>query len=282
MNKQSWPKTIIGIILGIAILVGAQFTAMEAGEGLIKLGVPDIPSVIVSAILYPALAITGVWLVICKLMKIPSKVIRLTRFKPKLLWIVVAVIMPALAIGGYMFFKGEMVKSTLPTSELTAYVVQSVLFFSIGAGIVEELVFRGIIMGLLENKTNFKIAMIIPSVLFGAVHMIGAGLSFVSTIQLLIAGTLVGILFSLIAKYSDSIWEGAIVHAVWNASAAFVAIGTAAKNESIFTYVLKSKSFLITGGDFGMEASVISIAAYLIVIVFVLSLLRKKKKMAVV
>ena len=31
-----------------------------------------------------------------------------------------------------------------------------------------------------------------------------------------------------------------------------------------------------------MEASVISIAAYLIVIVFVLSLLRKKKKMAVV
>ena len=282
MNKVSWPKTIIGIILGIAILVGAQLIALSAGEGLISLGVPDIPSVIVSAVLYPSLSITGVWLVICKIMKIPSKVIRLTCFKPKLIWLVVAVVMPALAIGGYMFFKGEMVKSTLPANELTANVIQSVLLFSIGAGIVEELVFRGIIMGLLENRTNFKIALIVPSVLFGAAHMVGANLSFLSIIQLLIAGTLVGILFSLIAKYSDSIWEGAIVHAVWNASAAFVAIGTAAKNESVFTYVLKSKSFLITGGDFGMEASVISIAAYLIVIVFVLSLLRRKKKIAVV
>ncbi|MCR5802782.1 MAG: CPBP family intramembrane metalloprotease [Clostridia bacterium] len=277
MNKQSWPKTIIGIILGIAILVGAQLIALMAGEGLIKSGVPDIPSVIVSTILYPALAITGVWLVICKIMKVPLKVIRLNRFKPKFIWVVVAVVMPALAIGGYMFFKGDLVKSNLPTGELISYVIQSVLFFSIGAGIVEELVFRGVIMGLLENKTNFKIAMIIPSVLFGAAHMIGADLSFVSTIQLLIAGTLVGILFSLIAKYSDNIWEGAIVHSVWNASAAFVAIGTAVKNESVFTYVLRSRSFLITGGDFGMEASVISIAAYLVIIVFVLLLIKRGK-----
>ena len=277
MNKVSWPKTIIGIILGIAILVGAQLIALSAGEGLISLGVPDIPSVIVSAVLYPSLSITGVWLVICKIMKIPSKVIRLTRFKPKLIWLVVAVVMPALAIGGYMLFKGEMVKSTLPANELTANVIQSVLLFSIGAGIVEELVFRGIIMGLLENRTNFKITLIVPSVLFGAAHMVGANLSFLSIIQLLIAGTLVGILFSLIAKYSDSIWEGAIVHTVWNASAAFVAIGTTAKNESVFTYVLKTRSFLITGGDFGMEASVISIAAYLVVIFFVLCLIKRRK-----
>ena len=132
-------------------------------------------------------------------------------------------------------------------------------------------------MGLLENKTNFKIALLVPSVLFGAAHMIGANLSFISIIQLLIAGTLVGILFSLIAKFSDSIWEGAIVHALWNASAAFVAIGTTAKNESVFTYVLKTRSFLITGGDFGMEASVISIAAYLVVIFFVLCLIKRRK-----
>ena len=120
MSKQSWPKTIIGIILGIVILVAAQLIALTAGESLIAIGIPAIPSVIVSAVLYPALAITGVWLVICKIMKIPAKTIRLGRFKPKLLFVIVAVVMPALAISGFMLCKGEMVRSNMPSASARA------------------------------------------------------------------------------------------------------------------------------------------------------------------
>ena len=41
-------------------------------------------------------------------------------------------------------------------------------------------------------------------------------------------------------------------------------IGNYADSESIFSFVLKNDSFLISGGDFGIEASVISIFAYLL------------------
>ena len=57
------------------------------------------------------------------------------------------------------------------------------------------MVFRGVIMGLLEKWGNIKIAVIVPSVLFGLLHVLNGKLNLLSFIQLLIAGTVVSILF---------------------------------------------------------------------------------------
>ena len=281
MNKQTWPKTLIGIILSILVLVVAQLAAQLTGELLAALSVPVIIVAVIASALYPVLAVTGIRLIICKGFKTEKETIRLTRFKPALRWFVIAVIMPVLAIGSYFFFSGELTRSPLSSQDLIPSIVYSVGFYSIAAGIVEELVFRGVIMGLLEKKTNFAVACIIPSVLFGLLHIIGNELSFRSIIQLAIAGTIVGILFSLIAKYTGSIWEGAIVHGIWNAAAYIIAIGNTTSDGSIFTYVLNSRSFLLTGGDFGMEASVNSIAAYAVIIAAVAVMMAKKKKTAI-
>ena len=134
-------------------------------------------------------------------------------------------------------------------------------------------------MGCLERRFHIWIAVIIPSILFGVVHIIGNELDFLSVIQLLIAGSIVGILFSLVAYESNSIWNNAMIHAVWNMViiGGILHIGSEADGNSILNFVLKNKSFLISGGDFGIEASVISILAYLIFIILAIVLLKKKE-----
>ena len=128
---------------------------------------------------------------------------------------------------------------------------------------------------------NIKIAIIVPSVLFGLIHILNGALGPISLIQLVAAGTVVGILFSMIAYYYDNFWNNALVHALWNASTIGVMhIGTEPYESSIYTYVLKSRSMMITGGDFGIEASIISILAYSLFIAILALMLRKKERTA--
>ena len=76
-----------------------------------------------------------------------------------------------------------------------------------------------------------------------------------------------GIMFSMIAIESGSVWNSGIVHAIWNIVmiGGGLAIGQKADQFSVMTYVLDAKSFAVTGGEFGIEASVISLMGYIIV-----------------
>ena len=87
-----------------------------------------------------------------------------------------------------------------------------IAFTGIAAGFVEEMVFRGVILNLLKEKWNIKVAVLIPSVLFGLVHIIGMDFSIISSLLVLIAGTMVGIMFSMVAIESGSVWNSGIVH----------------------------------------------------------------------
>ena len=100
-----------------------------------------------------------------------------------------------------------------------------------------------------------------------------------SAVQLLLAGTAVGILFALIAYESGSIWSGALVHGVWNLFmvSQILSIGPEADASSIFSYVLEVKNPLLTGGDFGIEASVIAMMAYAGLAAVAYSMIRRKR-----
>ena len=78
---------------------------------------------------------------------------------------------------------------------------------------------------------------------------------------------MVGVMFSLIALQSGSVWNSGIVHAVWNIViiGGGLSIGETADAHAVVSYVLESRSFAVTGGQFGIEASVISLAGYCIV-----------------
>ncbi len=84
-------------------------------------------------------------------------------------------------------------------------------------------------------------------------------------------------MFSLIAVKSGSFWNSGIVHAIWNIIivGGGLTISSAPAEGSIVTYVLRSDSKLLTGGQFGIESSLVALIGYLAV-VFVILLSMKR------
>jgi hypothetical protein len=83
----------------------------------------------------------------------------------------------------------------------------------------------------------------------------------------------------MIAIESGSVWNSGIVHAIWNIiiCGGGLAIGQKPDEYSVVTYVLESKSFVLTGGEFGIESSIISLCGYGIVILVAIYLIKNKK-----
>ena len=155
-----------------------------------------------------------------------------------------------------------------------------VAFTGIAAGFVEEMVFRGVILNALKKRWNMKVAVIVPSMLFGIVHVLGQDFSIGSCLLVIIAGTMVGVMFSMIAIESGSVWNSGIVHAIWNIViiGGGLAIGEKMDPYSVMTYVLDSKVFAITGGEFGIESSVISLIGYIIVAGIAFIMIKSNRK----
>ncbi len=278
-KKIGTGKTIAAILLAIVILVIAQSLATVVGSIPVMIGAPEAVGNVIAGVLYPVLAFFGVKLLCEKILKLSLEECKLSQFSLKPLWCVVAIVMPCLVSVVLLMTMGHWENSQFNGIEVSGVVTAAVFFYGLGAGIVEELVFRGVIMSALEYRCNKYVAIIAPSVLFGLVHIIGNDLDFLSMIQLVIAGSIVGILFSLVTYESGNIWNSAMIHAVWNIIivGGILHIGDVADEYSIYNYVLETDSFLITGGDFGIEASVVSIMAYLIFIVLALVLMKRQK-----
>lgn len=161
------------------------------------------------------------------------------------------------------------------TADNATGIILSALFRALKAGILEEILFRGYVMTLLENRWNKRIAIIVPSFLFSLAHIPSMESFHLSSILLLvISGTAVGVMFSLAAQRSNSICGSAVIHILWNfimtTDILHVFHGNASSDTSIFSIALPSGNALLTGAGFGIEASVFSIAGYIMIIALVL------------
>ena len=116
-----------------------------------------------------------------------------------------------------------------------------------------------------------------------AVHPCGDNIfhsSIVSSLLVLIAGTMVGIMFSMVAIESGSVWNSGIVHSLWNILiiGGGLSISEKADEYSVMTYVLDSKDVVFTGGEFGIESSIIALLGYVIVTLAAICMIKKKSK----
>ncbi|MFR2880559.1 MAG: lysostaphin resistance A-like protein [Lachnospiraceae bacterium] len=93
---------------------------------------------------------------------------------------------------------------------------------------------EGVILNALKKRWNIKVAVIVPSMLFGIVHVLGQDFSIGSCLLVIIAGTMVGVMFSMIAIESGSVWNSGIVHAIWNVVIIGGGLAIGGKNGKIF------------------------------------------------
>lgn len=278
MKEMTTGKIALGIIGSLLILIISQIAAQILASILVIIHVPTFICNVIAGILYIIFAYFLLKIYAEKILKMQLPELGIPKIKIAVKWLLTAFALPLLITGIYTLFPGDLEKSTMDLQESITIICAGVFFTGMAAGCVEEMVFRGFIMNLLDKKAGRKIAVLVPSLLFGLVHIIGMNYSLLSCLQVLIAGTFVGIMFSIIALEQNSIWNSAIVHAVWNIVilGGIFSIGETLDEYSVFSYILQTKSFAVTGGEFGIEASVISIIGYVIVTLVAYSGARKK------
>ena len=159
--------------------------------------------------------------------------------------------------------------TALNTGEIIAAVSYSAIA-ALKAGVLEEMLFRGYILKLLELKWGKVVAVLLPSFLFSLMHIPSMdGFSVAGILLLVISGTLVGIMFSLITYKGNSISNSSLLHAVWNfvfvTDMIHITTAQGIYGEPVFSIIILSDHVLVTEAGFGAEASIIAIIGYLFV-----------------
>lgn len=274
-------KVIAASLGSVLVLAAAQILAQFAASFLLLIKVPEGICNILAGILYAGLTFILLKLFAEKLLKIKIENFGIPKFSIETRWIIAAILLPAIVKAIYLLlFSGEYVSSGMNNSQIFSTLSAGIAFTGIAAGFAEEIVFRGIILNLIKSRWNNIAAVFVPSVLFGLVHIIGMDFSITSCLMVLIAGTMVGIMFSMIEIESGSVWNSGIVHAIWNIViiGGGLAINQKADEYSVMTYVLKSKSFILTGGEFGIESSFVSFLGYTVVTLAAICMIKKKRR----
>ena len=156
-----------------------------------------------------------------------------------------ACILIAMALGIYHIEGLDSWHNLLPTG-----VALSLPFF-------EEMVFRGIVFRILEEKLGSWMALVLASLVFGGVHMVNGGetLAGVASIAL-VYGPMLTVPFMLTRR----LWNSIGLHGAWNYTMGKIfsisVSGVAIQGLINASY---EGSELLTGGSAGMEGSLIGI-----------------------
>jgi uncharacterized protein len=130
------------------------------------------------------------------------------------------------------------------------------LYQACSAGFLEELLFRGVLYRIVEEWLGSWISVVVSSVVFGAVHLMNADPTLTGAIFISIEA---GLLLAAAYMLTRRLWLGIGFHIAWNytQSAVFggVVSGSIAQ-PGLFKTVFSGPD-LITGGGFGLEASLI-------------------------
>ncbi|MFD3471666.1 CPBP family intramembrane glutamic endopeptidase [Streptomyces sp. NPDC058682] len=165
--------------------------------------------------------------------------------------------------GGYSFSWAG--KSLLP-------VVGSAVMVQIGTAVTEELMFRGLFLQGLEQRWGSRIAIAVTAVFFGAAHLGGAGAGPWSALAIALqAGVMLGAAY----LWRRSIWFVAGLHFAWNTVQQLAGVPVSGHTpEGLFTVEAHGSS-LLTGGIFGLEASVVPILLSVLITVPMFVLARR-------
>lgn len=220
----------------------------------------DFLRVILQALLAIIIFVFGSKLYVEKVMKLKLSDLRVKLKKPETFWVIVAVMVPALVVlFYYLTGKAEIVKGSSNSYDTIRFFTHIFFVGGLCAGIVEEVFFRGILLGYLEKKYGLASAVIISSLLFGAPHLLNVDIfSIALIIQVSIFIALYGVILSMIVYYTDNIWNTISIHIAWNTITGLV-INQGVKVESNFVLQMKEKSLFWNGGDYGLDISIVGL-----------------------
>jgi hypothetical protein len=256
-------KIIIGVIIILAlVIIGQQIFLKIPGVSLLNSEVKNF----IKGILVSTLAIGSYWLLY---RKYEHRVI--TELSTNGLWkklftgILLGSGLQVLTILVIYLFGDFKVITVNPFSAL---IIPFTIAFTVA--ILEEILLRGIVFRITEEKWGSIKALIISGIIFAGLHLVNPHVTVISVLCI----TAVGVLLGAVYMYYRSLWVPIAIHFGWNFTQAGIFGEITSGNEktsSLFTTQINGPEFL-TGGQFGPEGS---IQAVLFCIIAALILLRQ-------
>ncbi|GIO12110.1 hypothetical protein J19TS2_16650 [Cohnella xylanilytica] len=158
------------------------------------------------------------------------------------------------ALGGYSF--------QWASSADTSSVLASSLGAALGAAIVEELMFRGLLFQVLVKMGGSSLALAVTSLFFGAAHLGNPGATWWSAFAIVLeAGVLLGAAF----LWRRNLWFAMGLHFAWNAVEGLLGLPVSGHSAAGLFTVKANGDALLTGGGFGLEGSIVPVVVSLLI-----------------
>lgn len=165
-----------------------------------------------------------------------------------------------LLVGSGLYTAGVLVLMILGFARIEGVNPVSIMIpaipMALSSGFLEELLFRGALFRIVEEWLGSWASVVISSVVFGFVHLMNPAATLTGAIFISIeAGLLLAAAFMLTRR----LWLGIGFHISWNytQSAVFGGVVSGGVAEPGLFKTVITGSDLITGGSFGLEASLI-------------------------
>lgn len=171
-----------------------------------------------------------------------------------------------LLLGGVLFSATAGVLALFGALRITGSAAPAALLrplvMAIAAGVLEELLFRGVLLRVLESALGSWLALALSAAVFGVLHLIAPHSGWSSAIAIMLeAGVLLGSAYLLTRR----LWLPIGLHIGWNFTQGGVfAIAVSGHPSTGLLQAELSGPIWLSGGAFGAEASVAAIAICLV------------------
>ncbi len=162
---------------------------------------------------------------------------------------------------------------TVKEYSFDGYLLFGYLIFFIIGSLNEEIMIRGYFLSNMMDSMNQYLALFISSLLFAIMHLANAHVTFLSFINILLAGILLGVYYIHIRN----LWLPIALHFSWNFFQGPV-FGFEVSGVDVKGVIIQdlSGSDLWTGGEFGFEGSLIATMLMTVTIVFLQIIYRQQ------
>jgi membrane protease YdiL (CAAX protease family) len=244
---------LVALLIAVALFIAASALAMILGKPLQPM--PQVERTVLRAIIGIVLVVGVYKLVIAKLGEHPRDDLRVDKEAGRNLGLglLTGFAIMAIAVGIAAVLGVYRIVGPGDTSRL----VLELVTVAILPGVMEELMFRGILFRWIEDFGGSWAALLITSALFGLAHIMNPNATWFSSFAIAVeAGVLLGGAYML----TRSLWFPMGLHAAWNFTQGEIFdVPVSGIDEHGLVQAKLSGPPLLSGGSFGLEASLIAL-----------------------
>jgi membrane protease YdiL (CAAX protease family) len=244
---------LVALVIAVALFIAASALAMALGRPLQPL--PQVERTVLRALIAIVVIVAVYKLAIARLGDHPRDDLRLDRDAGRNLGLGLALgfgIM-AVAVGIAAVLGVYRILGPGDSSKL----VLELVGVAIMPGLTEEMLFRGILFRWIEEFGGSWAALVVTSALFGLAHIMNPNATWFSSFAIAMeAGVLLGGAYML----TRSLWFPMGLHAAWNFTQGEIFdVPVSGIDEHGLVQAQVSGPTLLSGGNFGLEASIIAL-----------------------